>query len=84
MTPIPRGTDIYGEHTTNPDAMVHCAACRKLLGAEAYSEEGECDCGADLTSPDAISTGRMIRAERERADAEMAEWTRINTTKGHL
>ncbi len=81
MSTTPRCVDIYGEPTTNPDAMAHCTKCHKLLDAEEYSEDGECVCGADLTAHDAISTGRMLRAEIERVDAEMAEWTRLNTTK---
>lgn len=71
--------NIYGEPTTNPDAMTHCTACKRLLTADAYREEAECVCGADLTTAESIITGRMLREAREAVDAELAEWTRLNS-----
>lgn len=73
--------DIYGEPTDNPDAATHCAKCARILTADQYCEEAECVCGADLTCPDSIITGRMVNAERERLDKEMEEWTKLNTSR---
>ena len=76
--------NIMGDETVDPDEFVYCVKChREVLGPDApgWNEEMECACGELLAEADSLITGRMLRAQREGVDRQLAEWTELNKAK---